>query len=236
MFDDLAKTLNELKTKRVKYYTILNYNLDNARSDEPLFIAGAYIYVLILDGTAKIKLNEIANDSIDLFKYRQIGSPFYRIFLTHAAQIGKTLTIAIGVGSDVFSLQDFQSPDLSLMSGYILDLKNSYAYNYGTQVAKSNSANNNTVIIHTVGVGKVFLLENWSCSCEVFNLAATGFLKVRDDLDVDQYVLGSLIVTGGTVPPSFGRGLISIPAGYDICVVSGSVGTVIAGFVKGREI
>lgn len=230
MIDTLKQTLDELRGKRVKYYTILNFTLDNARSNEILNIAGAYIYILTLDGTAKLRLNEISSDEIDLFKYRQIVSPFYRIFLTHTAQAGKTLSIAIGVGSEVFSLQDFQSPDLSLMSGYLLDLKNSAVYDYGDQISKSNVANASLVIVHTVTAGKTFLLEFFTIG--VSGSMGTARLFIRDILDVLVVVLvNASLVSSGLLSGHF---LLSIPEGYDVCLEASAAS--ISAYVKGREV
>lgn len=238
MIDTLKQTLEELKGKRVKYYTILNYTLDAARSNEPLFIAGSYIYVLVLDGTAKVKLNEISGDDIDLFKYRQIASPFYRIFLTHTAQATKVLSLAVGVTSESFSISDFQSPDMAAMASDISDLKKTQAYNYGTQIAKSNQANNSTVIIHTVSAGKNFLLEDWTYSMLSFASGGISSLKVRNTGDVDQYSIASGY-SGSTalnINPTFGQGNILIPEGYDIVVYSSLASYIVEGFIKGREI
>ncbi len=226
--DNLKQTLDELKRQRVKYYTILNYTLDDARANDPLFIAGAYVYVLTLDGTAKIRLNEISSDEIDLFKYRQIASPFYRIFLTHTAQAGKTLSIAIGVGAEVFSLQDFQSPDLSLMSGYMFDLRNSLAYNFGAQVSKSVVASVATVILHTVSAGKILLLESYLFAN--IGSPATSRMFVRDASDVEVYTLAHLQSVSGTPVNQL---ILSIPEGYDICVATNADAMA---YIKGREI
>lgn len=229
MNDILKQRLDELKGKRVKNYTLLSYPLDMARLNEEIFIAGSYLYVLSLDGTAKIKLNEVSGDDIDLFKYRQISSPFYRLFVTHVAQATKTLVLAVGVSSEVFSIQDFQSPDLSLLLGYAFDLRNSFAYNYGTQIAKSNSSSGMaTVILHTVTAGKTLLLENWSHSA----FTDYGKLFVRDAFDVLQYYLLWTFAS-----PAVGiqcqHGLIAIPEGYDICFEATSYSYA---EIKGREI
>lgn len=234
MIDTLKQTLEELRTQRVKYYTVLDYTLDAARSNEPLFIAGGYIYVLSLDGTAKIKLNEISADDIDLFKYRQIATPFYRFFLTHTAQAGKVLSLAIGIGSEVFSLQDFQSPDLSLLSGYGQELRNNFSYNYGTQVAKSNFAAGAIVILHTVTSGKIFLLEWYSYGANLAPGVETGMM-IRDAADVTQNYLvrASPVVSGSYCGET--SCLISIPSDYDIALFGGA-GSGIFGNIKGREV
>jgi hypothetical protein len=235
--DTLKQALDDLKGKRVKYYTILNYTLDVARANEPLFIAGAYIYVLNLDGTAKVKLNEISGDDIDLFKYRQIASPFYRIFLTHTAQALKVLSLAIGIGAENFSISDFQSPDLSLLSGYGLELRNTFAYNYGTQIAKSNSISGGTVIVHTVTSGKTFLLE--FAQLQVYTGVASGTenkLIVRNAADVEQYRILSFIMGDTSQDSEVFRGVLSIPEGWDICLFSPTGNDYGRANIKGREV
>jgi hypothetical protein len=170
-----------------------------------------------------------------------VNSPFYRFFLTHPAQAGKILKLAIGVESEFFSLQDFQSPDLAILTGYGQELRNGLAYNYGTQVAKNNALSGvSTVIIHTVTSGKILLLEY-----AFLNLACDGageshgILKVRDASDVDQYII--LYIHGylgayGQLGSDIFQGVISIPAGYDICIQSTTSIAYIKAFLKGREI
>jgi hypothetical protein len=228
--------IEEIRRKRIKTYHVLDFTLDSARDNEALHITGSYIYVLNLDGACSIRLNETSSDSIDFLKFRVINSPFYRFFLTHPAQAGKILKLAVGVESEFFSLQDFQSPDLALLTGYGQELRNNFSYNYGTQVAKSNSANNNTVIIHTVSVGKILLLETWSVSYYLTSGAATGSMTVRDAGDVTQYTLNQFgqAAVGGVFGSS--SGLIFIPEGYDLCVTSAAVAQSVLGFIKGREV
>jgi len=229
--------IEEIRRKRIKTYHVLDFSLDSARDNEALHITGSYIYVLNLDGACSIRLNEASSDSIDLLKFRVINSPFYRFFLTHPAQPGKTLKLALGVESEFFSLQDFQSPDLALLTGYGQELRNSLAYNYGTQISKSNVANNTTVIIHTITAGKILLLESWAVNYMTSQAASNvGSLLVRDVSDVTQYIISTI-----SIYPQYGSGfdssqcLISIPAGYDICLVAGQYMTV-NGWIKGREI
>ena len=233
MTDALKQALDDLKGKRVKYYTILNYTLDSARANEPLFIAGAYIYVLNLDGTAKIKLNEISGDDIDLFKYRQIASPFYRIFITHMAQASKVLSLAIGVSSENFSISDFQSPDLGLLSGYAQELRDSHSYLYGTPISKSNSNTTMTpLIVHTVTAGKTLLLESFTF---FVNGSTVGSLEVRDASDVTKYKIVNMISAAATQNLS-GNALLPIPEGYDVCLCNSAGDGNVIGWIQGREV
>lgn len=233
--------IEEIRRKRIKTYHVLDYILDSARNDEALHITGSYIYVLNLDGACSIRLNENSSDSIDLLKFRVINSPFYRFFLTHTAQAGKTMKIAVGVESEFFALQDFQSPDFAILTGYGQELRNNFSYNYGTQVVKSNSLSGIlTVIIHTVTSGKTLLLEYAFLNLTVDGAGEShGILKVRDAFDVDQYsiiYLHGYSSGSGRIGSDIFQGIISIPAGYDICIQSTTSIGYIKAFIKGREI
>ena len=229
--------IEEIRRKRIKTYHVLDFTLDLARNNEALHITGSYIYVLSLDGACSIRLNETSSDSIDLLKFRVINSPFYRFFLTHPAQAGKVLKLAIGVESEFFSLQDFQSPDLALLTGYGQELRNSLAYNYGTQVSKSNVASNTTVIIHTVTAGKTLLLENFNVGHTMTVVGSTtGSLFVRDAGDTLQYNLSQMLMTAISNVLIGSPCLISIPEGYDICLSSNATQLTVNGYIKGREI
>ena len=103
----LKTVLDEIKKERVKTYQILSLSLDVERSDEPFFISGNYLYVLELDGVLSLKFNEISNDSISLQKYRTIKTPYYRMFISHPPQIGKTVKLALGVETEYFEVSDF---------------------------------------------------------------------------------------------------------------------------------
>ena len=226
--------IEEIRRKRIKTYHILDFTLDPARDNEALHITGSYIYVLNLDGACSIRLNETSSDSIDLLKFRVINSPFYRFFLTHPAQAGKILKLAIGVESEFFSLQDFQSPDLAILTGYGQELRNNFLYNYGTQIAKSNSASGAIVIVHTVASGKTFLLE-WYGYAANFVAATETSILVRNAADVTQYYL----MRATPILDNFGLKetpcLISIPADFDIVLTAVGTSGIFAN-IKGREI
>jgi len=236
--DTLKQMLDDLKGKRVKHYTILTYPLDIARANEPLFIAGSYIYVLNLDGTAKIRLNEISRDDIDLFKYRQIASPFYRIFLTHTAQATKVLSFAVGVSSETFSISDYGSPDVALMSGYIQQLRDSQAYNYGNQISKSSYVQGiATVLMHTVSAGKTFLLEYYQVNGSATNGGTSNFF-VANAVDASQYEIDghTFTITNESYSGHAGTLVLAIPEGWKIKISAETVGCHIKVFIKGREI
>lgn len=228
--------LDEIKKQRIKTYHVLTFPLDNARTDFELYITGGYLYVLVLTGLVSIRLNEISSDSIDLFKNREIYSPFYRIYITNAAQAGLILVLAIGVQSDYFQVRDYTAPDLSLMAGYTQQLRDSFAYAYGTQVAKSNTATATTTLIHTVSTGKTFLLEQWNLNIAIGASAGSGALIVTDGADATQYTICTLGGLANLLETQGGQGVISIPQNYKIKVYSGASGLNSTAFIKGREI
>lgn len=227
--------LDEIKKQRIKTYHVLTFPLDSARSDFELYITGGYLYVLSLTGTASIRINELAGDSIDLFKNREIFSPFYRLFLTNTAQAGLTLVLAIGVQSDYFQIRDFTAPDLSLMSGYTQQLRDSHAYNYGTQVSKSNTVTAGTVVIYTVTAGKTLLLEHYNTF--VFSTGGgIATLIVTNAADATQYAISYFDLTTVTSGFSHGSLTLSIPEGWKIKITSSNASCMTAAYIKGREI
>lgn len=247
----LKAILDEIKTQRIKVYHILTFPLDAARQDFELYLTGNYLYVLGLTGSASIRLNELSADSIDLFKSRQIQSPFYRIYLSNTAQAGLSLVLGVGVQSEYFQISDYQAPDIALMTGYTLQirdkiilmegyeaqLRDSHAYNQGTQVAKSNAVNNGITLIHTVSTGKTFILEHYNCEADWIAINAAGQLQVTDAGDTNQYAIFSFYseVTAG----SFGSQsslVLSIPEGWKIKISSNTTNLNMRAFIKGREV
>lgn len=148
-------TIDEIRKQRIKTYHIINFALDNIRNDEEVRISGNYFYILYQDGNANIKFNEISSDLISLYKYRTFKTPFYRFFLSNTAQVGLSISIAIGVESDLFQVEDAQTPDMDI-SG----LNKSFAYNQGTQIIRSAllTAVGYTALYQTPA-GQTFLLD-----------------------------------------------------------------------------
>lgn len=105
----------------------------------------------------------------------------------------------------------------------------------GEQVAESNVANNNTVVLYTVGAGKVLYITDWAIGV-VGNFSGEGYLCVRDNLAAVQYefcfarcIAGVLMrgLTSSTFYP------IEVPATWDVAVYSGVAGLTIRGFIHG---
>jgi hypothetical protein len=107
----------------------------------------------------------------------------------------------------------------------------------GTQVEKSNSVTNGTIIVHTVTAGKTLFLCTVVVEFRFGGLAAWDFLAVRNEADVFQYYIARLRDnTAGTVglvipywPPR------EISAGYDIYLTSSGVNNDMAADIFGWE-
>lgn len=107
----------------------------------------------------------------------------------------------------------------------------------GTQIAKDETATNETKIIHTVTAAKILYL---SAAALCGKGAGNGnlSLEVRDAGDVLKYHLFCTNFKAGeacgmTLPL---RPAIKIPAGYDIIVISAAAGVEAHGFIHGFEL
>jgi len=95
------------KVDKPLHYNILTLSLTTARSDEKIPIKADTLTVLKFDGVdASIKLNARGGDSIDLTMVQGVASPFDCFFLTHTAQSGKELVLAIG-GEASFEIKGY---------------------------------------------------------------------------------------------------------------------------------
>lgn len=101
------QVIEQIKKDRIKTYQIVEFDLSTARSSVQFDIAGNYIYVLSLNGLVDLRFNELINDKVNLIEFRVIKTPFYRFFIDHTAQIGKTCKIAIGIETEFFEVADF---------------------------------------------------------------------------------------------------------------------------------
>jgi len=107
----------------------------------------------------------------------------------------------------------------------------------GTQVAKSASAINATVIIHTVTAGKTLFLCSASLSLQ--SGVGGGNIFVRNGADVWQFaLLAAQIFTAAAT--SQGSSItfwppLEIAAGWDLCTISGAAACSASGFIFGWE-
>jgi len=108
---------------------------------------------------------------------------------------------------------------------------------FGTQVAKSASANNSTAIIHTVTAGKSLYLCGVSLSV-VPTASGYGYFSVRDDTDTLQYTFfrpNRQQNDGEMVSMTFNPPLV-IPEGWDIYIISQVNNFGMTGFIFGYEV
>lgn len=99
----------ELRAQRIQLYNTLTLDLGTARNNEELPHTGNYLYVLeatdIL-ANVQIRFNEISMNSVTVTKGRGVRVPFYRLYITNAAQAGKSITLGIAVESATFEIID----------------------------------------------------------------------------------------------------------------------------------
>lgn len=92
--------LSEIKIRRPQVYKLLTLDLTSARSEFEIPVAGNYMVVLDatdINTSVGVRFNESYCDQATLKKRQGFKVPFYRFFITNAAQAGKSLTIAYGV-------------------------------------------------------------------------------------------------------------------------------------------
>lgn len=84
-------------------YKIMSIDLNVARTKKEFEIPGGNITVLLMDGTADLRLNHNTADAIPLIQKSatqhacsRIESHFNRFYITNSSQSGKTLILAIG--------------------------------------------------------------------------------------------------------------------------------------------
>lgn len=99
----------ELRAQRVQVYNTVVIDLTDARSNQERVFTGTYVYALEgtdVDANLNIKFNELFRNDINLVKGRGVRCPFYRFYLSHEAQAGKSLTLVIGIESADFEIFD----------------------------------------------------------------------------------------------------------------------------------
>jgi len=107
----------------------------------------------------------------------------------------------------------------------------------GTQIRKSETANNTAVILHTVSDGFKFYLCDVSIG---FNdtILGVAVILVRNIADVTVFQLLTMRTEAGKLMPAVAAQYwppIEIPEKWDICVASYSVGLSTVGFCHGWE-
>jgi hypothetical protein len=230
----MEKIFDEIKRERIKTYYTLTIDLSVARSNEAFNMVGTSIYVMAvtagLTPSAQIRLNDISGDAIELLQYRRINSPFYRFFITNIAQAGRSIQLAIGIGSEWFSMEDYPSSVSAYLTDYLL----------GTQIAKfgaiQGSGVSQTLLIHTVSAGKKLILDLYAVTV-VNVIAGNFFFGVWDNLDNSKYYFHAGITQAGAFGiGASGNPTLSLLEGWQIKVSALGVNNYIIGFIKGREV
>ncbi len=85
---------------RYDNYVRHRINLDTARNDELLGIAGEFIYVERVSSNsavAVIRLDETKNAQLEIIAGVKIETVFQRLYITHTAQTGEWIDLLIGI-------------------------------------------------------------------------------------------------------------------------------------------
>lgn len=200
------------------------------------------------------------NDAVYLKKQFGIVVEFKKLYITADAQAGKTVEIIITNSYDTFRIfeqaqvQDINSVaaitnPVTIVNPTIADilkiggtaqtgwdlqkLQKNLDAEYGTLVAKSTSISGlaTTIVIHTVSVGKKFLLQHYNH----YHNNGTNTLSQLFIRDVADTIIYSLSDQSGFNHFISGNCNIVIPEGYDICVSSNTATGYITAFISGRE-
>lgn len=113
--DNFQDLLAWVKNNRLASIETVTIDLSTARTDELLEVAGLVIYAEnATDATASLQIrhNELSSGLITLTKsYGQVY-PFYRLYLTNAAQASKTITLTIGRASPYAVIDNRSGQDM----------------------------------------------------------------------------------------------------------------------------
>lgn len=94
------KRLNDQRNRDWDNYAHLHIDLGTAQENQSYMIAGEYLYVeesSSADAIAKIKLNRVSNESLDLEKGVKIETVFIEIFVTNDALEDEWLDLVFGI-------------------------------------------------------------------------------------------------------------------------------------------
>jgi len=107
--DDFSNVIESIRQGReiLPLYRVFPLDLSIARTDDPVNLAGNILTIISATdatSTISVKVNENRNDLIPLVKGDRYKTPFYRFYITNAAQPGKVASLAAGVDSDFWEL------------------------------------------------------------------------------------------------------------------------------------
>ena len=149
---------DELKAQRVQLYNTITVDLATARANEEMVFTGNYIYALEgtdVDANLDIRFNELFRAAITIKKGRGVRVPFYRFYLTNAAQAGKTLVLAIGIEAADFEVFDVGKA-LEITGGVRVTQDDSWRYDTGLSQAFIGT------VYQAPTVGSYSLTELWN--------------------------------------------------------------------------
>lgn len=229
----------DLRKQRVQLYNTITINLATARTNEEHVFTGNYIYALEgtdVDANVDLRFNELFRPNINLVKGRGVRVPFYRFYVTNAAQAGKTITLAIGIESDSFEIFDVgKALGISGNVNVIQVPRNGQAW-----VDKSVDFGNATTVIHTVTAGKtLYLCHSFLGVQNATGANNAGKLFVTNAADVTQYELGVIRMGSGGLhhnSPNVYIPPIEIPAGYKVKAESPVALLKVSAFIHGYEV
>ncbi len=94
----LAELKRLLESGQLVPYRVMEFDMTAARTDEPVVVEGDRLNVQTdgtLDGVT-IRFNMQSSDEVPVKYFNPWRQQFFKLFLTHTAQAGKTLYLAIG--------------------------------------------------------------------------------------------------------------------------------------------
>jgi len=182
-------SIRDIRQNRPQVYKTLTLDLSTARSEYELPIAGNYLVVIDatdLNANIQLRFNEVAADTLTLKKRQGWKIPFYRLYISNAAQVGLSITLAYGLSetpleridqSSVFSIQSIADPVSVLPEG----LHNRVHYN--TNLPASTALT--LVSSHTVPAGKSALITHYAMGL--------GITPIAGQETVQLYARGAMI-------------------------------------------
>ena len=137
---------DDLRAQRVQLYNKIEVSLENARDNEEMVFTGNYIYGLeASSNTANldVRLNEKFRGTVNILKGRGIRAPFYRFYLSNAAQSGQSITLVVGIEAEQFEVID--NLTAISVSGTLTIIEQNLADGWDNSGTVSNPAANQTL-------------------------------------------------------------------------------------------
>lgn len=122
--DNFTELLDWVKNNRLASIETITIDLGTARDNALLEVAGLTIYAAdATDASASLQVrhNELESGIQTIVKNYGIVFPFYRLYLTNAAQVGKTITLTIGRASPFNVIDNRTTADTLLALQDIVD-------------------------------------------------------------------------------------------------------------------